>query len=122
MQTVGGTAYYSDKITATIRITEANFDSDDVNITVTRDGGQYIVNPDSRIGPGMFTSVLHPGSGRRLHIVSVKYTDKSKNAMANYTSGEMVIDQTTPTIKVSNVVANSASDEDVYSFTVTVGC
>lgn len=120
VQNVDGTAYYADSITARIRINEANFYSSDVSVDVTRDGAKYPVtvswNDESLdIHTGTFT-LREEGD----YVVTVTYRDKSGNAMNPYTSGKMVIDQAAPTIQVSNVVANSANDDEVYTFTITV--
>lgn len=120
VQIVDGTAYYAGNINAQIRITEANFYKSDVSINVTRDGVKYTVDPDWNensvdVHTGTFT-LSQEGD----YIVTVTYKDKSGNAMSPYTSGKMVIDQAAPTIHVSNVVANSANDDEVYTFSITV--
>lgn len=119
-QTANGTAYYSDKIDVSIRITEANFYSSDVVVNVIRDGVNCPVNvfwsDQSRdLHTGTFT-LNKEGD----YVVEIKYTDKSGNSMAHYKSGKMVIDQVAPVIRVDNVIANSANDGDVYAFTITV--
>lgn len=120
VQAVNGTAYYAGDIRAAIRINEANFYSSDVSVKVTRDGVNYPVKVDWRddsvdVHTGTFT-LSQEGD----YIVTVSYADKSGNGMRQYVSGKMVIDRAMPTIHVSNVKANSANDDEVYSFDITV--
>lgn len=88
----GGTSYYDDSITATVTINEANFYSEDVQISVTKDGGSYPVsagwsNNSTDTHVGTFT-MTEDGE----YHVSITYTDKSRNAMATYTSETLIID------------------------------
>lgn len=119
-QTVNGTAYYADKISATITINEANFDGNDVQVTVIRDGSSSAVKPkwsDKSLDVHVGTFTLDSEGD---YIVQISYRDKSGNAMTSYASGQMVIDQTAPVIRVSNVVPNTANDDEVYTFAITV--
>ncbi len=120
VQTVNGTAYYAGDIRATIRINEANFYSTDANVYVTRDGVRYPVttswrNESADVHVGTFT-LSQEGD----YVVTISYADKSGNDMRQYVSGKMVIDLVAPMIHVSNVKANSANDDEVYSFDITV--
>ncbi len=88
----GGISYFDDSITATVTINEANFYAEDVQISVTKDGGNYPVSAawsnnsvDTHVGTFNMTE-----DGE--YKVNITYTDKSRNSMANYSSETMIID------------------------------
>lgn len=105
--TVDNISYYDGDIDATITITEANFYSEDVVVTVTKDGGEVTeINPswsDSSVDvhEGRF-SLTEDGD----YIINVKYTDKSTNQMEEYVSEQMTIDTQleVPVIKINGDV------------------
>ncbi len=120
VQNVNGSAYYDGNISGTIVINEANFDAADVQVTVTRNGAAYPTyvswyNNSVDTHTGSF--VLNEDGD---YIVSVQYKDKSGNQMAAYTSQKLVRDATTPSIKVSNIKANSANKDDRYGFVIEI--
>lgn len=115
-----GVSYYSQNIEGTISIREANFDRNDVAVNVTKNGAEYRANvnwTDSSADDhtGRFT-LTEDGD----YIVSISYTDKSGNAMTEYTSHRLTLDTEAPEIRVTGIVANSANQDDTYGFSVTV--
>ena len=120
VQTVNGTEYYNGTINGRIVITEANFYSSDVEVVITRDGVRYDTRvnwKDNSVDEHVGTFTL---SQEGDYTVTINYSDKSNNKMAEYKSATKVIDLAAPAIHVSNVVADSANDVDVYTFTITV--
>ncbi len=89
----GDVAYYSGTIQATVTITEANFHAADVQVLVSKDGGEpTAVTPtwsdsSADVHVGTFT-LTEDGD----YLVTVNYRDKSQNQMASYTSQKMTID------------------------------
>ena len=100
-------AYYADDINATIKITEANFFPEEVNITVTKDGTAVEKDKvkvewkhnsvDEHIGTFTLTEEGH-------YEIAVSYSDKSSNVQVDsegnemdpYTSCKLVLDRQAP--------------------------
>jgi hypothetical protein len=111
VQSANNISYYAGEVNATINITEANFFSQDVNVSVTRNGGAFPVsvnwsdrNVDEHIGTFTLT-----GDGD--YIVSVTYRDRSNNQMTEYTSNQLTIDTTRPAIRVDGIGSESANND-----------
>lgn len=132
VQKIDGASYYDGDITATITVNEANFYSEDVNISITKDGASYPANVSWTSGStdvhtGTFT-LTEDGD----YNVQINYTDKSSNQMAAYTSEQLTIDtkMDEPVITVNGQSANgkafkddvkpaiSFSDDNLASYTV----
>lgn len=89
---VNNISYYDLPINVTITINEANFYSEDVNVSVTKDGGAYSASPswsdnstDVHVG---YFSLTEDGD----YFITVNYTDKSSNQMTTYTSEQLTLD------------------------------
>ena len=119
VRNVNGVDYYEGDIQGTIVINEANFYSQDVVVSATRDNNSIAVDvtwSDNSVDEhvGVFT-LSDDGD----YIVTVEYTDRSNNEMTRYTSNQLTRDTQIPAISVSNVVSNSANKDEVYGFTIT---
>lgn len=108
VQTINGISYYDGDISATVTIQEANFYAEDVSIHLTRDGNVTPVNANwsdngTDVHIGTFTIT---GDGD--YFVGITYSDKSTNAMQEYTSEQMTIDTeiVEPTITVNGQEAD----------------
>ncbi len=102
-----GVSYYDGGIGGTILITEANFYSEDVSVTVSRDGGPAQALPvawsDSGTDAHTGTFALTVDAD---YIVTVTYTDRSGNVTEDYASGRITLD--------------TRIDEPVYTINSTV--
>ena len=98
---VGTTAYYNGEATVTFTVNEANFFSEDVVVSVSKDGEtQYTVTPnwtDKSVDEHIGTYTL---SGDGDYVVNVEYRDRSNNQMDSYTSHTITIDTIKPVIDV----------------------
>lgn len=105
---VGSNMYYNNAVTATFKVTEANFFSDDVKISVTKNDKQFTNfklnwannSVDEHIGT-LVLDAPKDGSNDGHYIISVEYTDRSKNTMESYKSNIITIDTIAPTVNVS---------------------
>ncbi len=102
------TRYYKNDINVVLTITEANFYSEDVEVTVTKDGVEFndfevVWGPknanDENVGTFKLAAPAnHSKDG--VYNVSVKYSDRSETPEATYTSNDLIIDTTAPIVEV----------------------
>lgn len=114
VQTLGGVSYYDTDINTAISISEANFYSEDVIVTITKDGNVYPVSvswSDTTVDNHIGTFTL---SEEGDYFVSIKYIDKSKNEMIAYTSDQLTIDKNIeePRITVNGEDADGKAFKD----------
>ena len=106
---VGDISYYNGDITATVTINEANFYAGDVQVMVSRDGGAATaITPtwtDNSVDVHVGTFTI---TGDGDYVVTIKYSDKSSNKMATYTSKQMTVDTKieAPTYTINGVAKN----------------
>ncbi len=115
-QVKNGISYYAGNINATVTIHEANFHSEDVNVSVIRNGVEQVVavnwndnSPDVHVGTFTLTD---DGD----YTIGVGYSDRSGNVMQDYVSGRLTIDTQieAATITVNGLEADGvAFKEDV---------
>jgi hypothetical protein len=115
----GGALYYPGDIDVTLRVRESNFDPGDVAVTVTFDGRESAAAPSWSGSGGVYAGVFTL-SGDGVRTVSVRYTDRSENAMAAYTSDRLVIDTRPPEITLEGVNNETAYNGETVGFTLTV--
>lgn len=117
---VNGISYYDGNIDVNVRITEANFYSENVMIAVTKDGVSYPVNPrwsnaSVDVHNGTFT-LTEDGD----YTITVNYSDKSNNRMTTYESNQLTIDTSIiePIFSINGV--NKGAEGGAYKGDVTV--
>lgn len=106
--------YYKDSATATIKITEANFYPEDVNIAVN--GSKQKVNNWKQSGDTWTGNLKLSKEGE--YVITINYIDRSNNKMKTYTSNEIIVDHTNPVINVAyspNKVVNTANGIKYYN-------
>ncbi|MGN1139424.1 MAG: starch-binding protein [Ruminococcus sp.] len=105
-RTAGKTMYYGNdkngKAIVTFNVNEANFYSEDVKVSVSKNGGDKkavsdVVWTDKSVDEhtGVYTI-----SGDGHYVVYVDYTDRSNNKMTSYISDTIIIDTKKPVITV----------------------
>lgn len=108
--------YYKAVRTATVEITEHNFNADRVSITHTAtDDGVEISHPTisgwSSSGD-KHTTTIHYGNDAK-YTFDIEMTDKAGNVSADYAEDTFFVDTTMPTLEITGVVDNSANSGDV---------
>ncbi len=120
VQNANNVSYYNGNINATVTINEANFYSEDVTVSVTKDGAAYPVNVlwsdnSADVHVGTFTLTADGD-----YIISVAYTDRSSNKMTDYVSNRFTLDTKAPVVNVTNIKNDTANKDEKYGFTITV--
>lgn len=117
----GTTSYYNGMIEGVINVTEANFYSEDVELSVSKNGGAFETLPAAWTELGMDR---HAGAfsldGDGEYIVAAAYTDRSTNQMVEYQSDLLVVDTGDPQITVRGIGDHSANNEETIGFSVVV--
>lgn len=113
---IGNVHYFNGDVEVEFTVTEANFDAEDVKISVSKDGGKFNsttpdwVNNSVDVHIGTFTL-----SGDGDYVINVEYTDKSGNQMTAYQSETITIDTTVPEVEIAY---SHNGDEQKTTFTV----
>lgn len=115
--------YYDSKASATIRITEANFFPEDVNIKVN--GAHADVNDWAQAGDVWSGTLTFESDGH--YVITIEYTDRSRNEMKSYISNEIIVDTVDPVIKVTyspdkviKTIDNRKYYDEVQRATITI--
>lgn len=108
--------YYKAVRTATIVITEHNFNADRVNITLTAtDDGAATTMPTVSgwtSNGDRHTATIYYGKDAR-YTFDISVTDKAGNASADYAAETFFVDTVMPTLTITGVANNSANKGDV---------
>ena len=103
--------YYKAERTATIQITEHNFNTKRVNAVIgaTDDGATTkvpVVSKWNTQGDVHTATVYYPGDAR--YTFDIDYTDLAGNKAADYKGDTFFVDKTKPTLKITNVSNDAA--------------
>lgn len=120
-QSVDGVYYFSGDVEFTVDIIEANFFGSDVNIYVSKDGGERVRqqvqwNP-TEVQDENETKFILSEDGE--YAVSVEYTDRSGQVMPSYTSNKIVIDKTAPVIEFEYIDYTALVNAQTAAVTIT---
>ena len=95
--------YYQNSATATIKIDEANFYQEDVNVSVKDLVANKITEQhikwSKESGKDVWTAKLVLKNEGH-YVINIKYADRSDNKMKDYESNEIIIDHRKPVVKV----------------------
>lgn len=110
------TNYYKAERTATITITEHNFNAERVvtTITATDDGAPTTVptvSGWSTNGNVHTATIRYPGDA--LYSFDIAFTDMAGNVAADFAQQSFYVDKTNPTLEITGVENNSANSGDV---------
>lgn len=108
--------YYNASRTATITITEHNFETSRINVIGTAtDNGTTInfpaVNGWSTNGDNHTATINYGYDGD--FTFDIEYTDKAGNKMDDYQQEEFIVDMTAPTLDITGVEDHSANAGDI---------
>lgn len=115
---IGTQHYYDGNIDFIFNINEANFDSADVKVYVSKDGAEKVLVDADLITWTDLSVDEHKGtytiSGDGDYVLYVEYEDKSGNAMESYQSDVLTIDTVDPVV---NITFDEENQKIVYSVT-----
>ncbi len=114
--TVNGVTYFDEAITGTISITERNFFSEDVEVTLN--GEPLPVNWTDQ-GGDQHTGVFSITEDGKNYVVEISYTDRSGNGPFTYRSEPMTIDTVDPVIELTGIENESANNDETIGFTIS---
>lgn len=105
-------AYYNQPVTATITITEHNFNAEKVDIeTHAENGYEPSMSGFSSNGDVHTATVSYNADGT--YRLDVTCTDEADNAAEDYNGNNFTVDLTAPEINISNIEDKSANKGDV---------
>ena len=105
--------YYNKSRTATITIKEHNFETSRVKLSLTAtDDGKSIAAPSisgwQNSGDTHTATIVYNTDG--LYVFDIDYTDMAGNQAANYAGDKFYVDQTKPSLAISNIADQSANN------------
>ena len=107
--------YFNQQRTATITISEHNFDAGRVEIYLkATDGGMYVEAPavsDWTSNGNLHTATILFATDAN-YVLDVDYTDKAGNAAANMNEHSFYIDQTAPVLMIEGIFDQSANNSE----------
>ncbi len=105
--------YYQASRTATISITEHNFETGRIQVTGTASDGVAFPGVSGWSSRGdVHTATIHY-SADALYSFDIAYTDKAGNVAADYQQDAFYVDQTAPELTITGVENQSANNGDV---------
>ncbi len=114
VQSKNGKDYYAGAVELILTLTEANFESDGVMLTVTKNGiDQEKTVTWKQTGKKEYQCMVSLKEDGEYQI-STTYRDSYGNEMEPYQSVPIVIDQSAPVIALSGIHANTARKEGVH--------
>lgn len=113
---IGDVHYFNGDVEVELTVTEANFYSEDVKVSVSKDGVKFNpVTPAWNDNSGDVHTGTFTLSGDGDYVVKVEYIDKSDNAMTAYQSETITIDTKAPQVEIAY---SHDGDEQKTTFTV----
>ncbi len=108
--------YYNANRTATVVVTEHNFDASRVNITLrATDDGADIALPTvsgwTSSGDRHTATIAYQRDG--LYTFDIDVTDKAGNTSADFTEQTFYVDTTAPTLEITGIADHSANNGDI---------